>query len=672
MAMPDGWGSTRKDRSPQDSGGGRRRVVAFFVVALGVTVPVLATDRVLSWWGWVLLGVGGVVGGIVGIHAMDDALAVFLDQLGRRWNQPGFRSRLRAPLLWTLVAVVSLPAGMGLAGFVGWVRYVTGECPVTVPARVLTTPVMSGTVERLATAFQTSTADSRGCRRYSVFVMTLSDGDARTALSGGWRDGTDPKSSDVARFGPRPDAYLPDSLLALAELGKARSRVVQDALVYASAQVVLALTPTAVPNARTEKLPGSNLRKQIAELRTAQVPVVRPAPELSQAGVIAHSAYRQDAGDRSPSKDSPDFEESKRFEESMLEDAQKAKYPDGGEKALLERLSDSGPTRQSVALLMTAPFARHPELLLGAGRNIQLDTYPLSASEGQEPSDVSLPFLTLSFETGAGQSGDRSRCEASNPAERPSACAAWEFRNWLGTEDGRRKLMELDLTPCTDSSCAHDPRTGDEREGTVLTTTKYARQVHEAARAPRRVLVAMDASGSMGPRFQKVAGTIGSDLPRLLSARDQLGLELIGGSSSSGKAQRQFPLGPVGDRQDTSKTVADLRSALTDWQSGGGSPMADPLGQALKDLASSSPPSPQGVMLLVTDGSFARHLEDAKRQVKQLMDQAKKSRVRVLALVAGASTCPEELQRIVDASSGLCDPVQGSVTGELDKLMGGQ
>ncbi|MDQ1294662.1 MAG: Ca-activated chloride channel [Actinomycetota bacterium] len=668
MAMPDGSGSAQKHRLQQDSGGGRRRAVAFCVVALGVTGPALATDRVLAWWGWVLLGLGGVVGGIVGIHAMDDALAGFLDLLGRRWNQPDFRCRLRTPLLWILVAVVSLPAGMGLAAFAEWVRYVTGECPLTVPAKVLTTPTMSGTVERLATAFQTSTADSRGCPRHSVFVMTLSEEQARTALGNGWRDDADPDSSDVARYGPRPDAYLPDSLLALANLDEVRSRVVQDARIYASAPVVLALSPAAARKTQAEGLSGQNLSDQIKELSGAGIPVIRPAPELSQASVLAHYVYSPGSVSGTLSEESSDFEK------TMLDGAKEAQYPDSGEKALLQRFSDPDRAKKPVALLMTAPFAKHPELLLGenTGAETQLKTIPLAGSGGTNRPEVSFPFLTLSLETESGRSGDRSRCKASDPADRPSSCAAWKFREWLGTEDGRRTLRGLDLNPCSDSSCTDDPQAGSAREKAVLDMTKYARKVHEQNRLPRRVLVMMDASQSMGPRFRQVATMIGTDLPRLLSKGDQLGLHLVGGSLKVKGTRPRVPFGPVGGEENSSTTVVELRAALEGWESGGGSPMAGPLAEALNDLSSSS--SFQGVLLLVTDGSFALHLDDSEIQIKKLATLARESQVRVLALVTGTSACSEKLRRIVetDSTSDTCSAVQGAVTSELDELLGGQ
>lgn len=675
MTMPDGSGSAQEGRPPPDSGA-VRRTVAFCLGALGIAAPQLATDRVLSWWGWVLLAVGCGIGGITGIQAMDAALARLLDRTDNRWNQPEFRARLRAPVLWILVLVVSFPLGMGVAGAVRWVRYVTGECPVTVPARVLTTPTMRGTVESLAERFQASTADSRGCLRYSVFVTALSQQQASTALGNGWKDDPSPERSDVARYGPRPDAYLPDSVLALAELGDVRSRVVRDVRVFASAAVTIALSPTAAATAAPEDLSGKGLADQIAALREIGIPLVRPAPELSQAGVLAHSIYSQDDGGGTSYGAGPDADPPKAsldLESRMLDDARKNGYPDGGERSLLEQYFGAGPLKQSVALLLTAPFAEHPELLLGHEQEAEgrLRTVPVLGPVNERP-EVSLPFATLSFDTESGGTADLSRCGASDPAYRPSSCTAREFGTWLGTREGRRQIMSLDLIPCIGNSCTTDPLPGSERERETVAAARFARRIHEKVRSPRKVMVVMDASLSMGQRFREVAAAVGAELPPLLSQQDRLGLRIVGGSPGSKDTGGEVPLGRVSDGSEASGAGRVLRTTLADWRADGGSPMTEPLTEAIGSLREGPTTASRDMLLLVTDGSFALHLNDPEQQAEQLGHNASTSRVRVLALVTGSSTCPKELQDIVRASSGTCSPVQGPVTTELDKLMGGQ
>ena len=645
----------------------RREVFESALVAGAVIAGALSTGWPENGLQWILLVTAAVLGGLAPRGPLRVRLRAGLQPVLRRLRP----RRLRRPLV--LVVVVVVAAGLGRLlllspDVTAWASARLFGCPNPTQVQVLATPEGLTAAREMADRFATEQAEERhGCAPVRLYVYAHPLGTARAALARGW-------TVDALRtLGPRPDLWLPGS--GRSDLGT--PGLTSNGLLPAAEPTLVATTPLvlAVPAqaappdlvARRDSLRWAEALDLLDRLRWS---VVRPDPALSPAGQLATVAMYASRGGAPQRLADP-------ASASTLVGRTDAR---GIENRIADGLDGNGyPLSDAVGLLCHQWRSPAPRVALvvteqqmvrfNAGRPIGeqcpegggapapaqrlLAVYPVDTL------GLEYPLVTLSWPRRS--TGQREWSE--------------RFRTWLTGEAGRQALNDAGLRP--PARPVGHPLT--EALG-VLSGVAYPRvtpapavldrvdQIQAAAQRPGRVLLALDASGSMrravggATRYAVAAAAVNRSLA-FMSDRDEFGLWVFQGSGRP--PEELVPVGPGGERVSGLPRREATTRALGDVRPGGDTPLYLAIARGVAALG---PPDPARVSALVvlTDGEDHGSGMDAADLVTAVRGRG----VRVFVVAIGEASCAtlaiREATRVTAGGCVVASP--GDVEAELSTV----
>jgi hypothetical protein len=646
--------------------GGRTSRVRRSVRVLGVGLlamaanacPQLATATPGSGYQWALLCGGAFADALVVALSLD---RLFIAMPSRFHVPVRVRAMLRLRLLVGVALAGSLLVGVAFAAGNVWSRVdrLVNGCPEPTELRVLTTDDSLIPTRQLARTFERETAE-HGCPTTSVYVYAAGQAQARDALIGGW-------AQDALRgVGPRPDVWLPDSML---EVNGLLAQVSHDAgaVPIDPAQIhVVAWSPIVVgiPN---PQVPIGTVRTDVGWdkllARADELPgkLVRPQPDTSLIGALSTTALY--AGLVPGGKESP------RSVELRIDHAL-----DAGGYPLDDTLDQLG--RQRMADPPPAAIITSEQAL------VRFNLDDPSGGECTIPPDTPAPALTALYPTDT-PSLDHPFVPLNwDRRATPQSAAATRLGRWLGSDDGRAALNCVGLRPPPGFDLGDpltvqfgvQPGASFNRSAPSADAVNAALVRYAAARRAGRVLFALDTSYSMGQvvsggqtRLAIAAEGVKRSLD-LMSGADEFGLWAFPGTTRTTRA-----LVPIGARDTGVAGVSRQEAtdkALDALTPTGGTPLlpaivegADALGPATGDQVTA--------LVVLTDGEDTSGL-DADKVLGTVRDQG----VRVFVVAVGEASCTGSAAHVAAGSGGKCyqagfDTVGRQLAQLFDLLWGG-
>jgi Mg-chelatase subunit ChlD len=553
---------------------------------------------------------------------------------GRLMRPVRRRFSWRRTLSLALPLAIALVLGTGALELAGAGRVLLAGCLPAAQITVLTTPDSFEPVLRLRDAFLRADRRDFGCPVSRVHVTAAPAAQAAALIRGRW--------SDEARLavGPSPDMWLPDSsvqvapLADLAEIARVRS--------IATSPIVLATPDAGLDAARAvESLPGTgdSARRLYDGARAVGRSVVAPAPTASVAGELARVAIYQDDPSGAPA-----------VEEQLDRARSDARFPADADVATLLCRYDT--LRQPVALLVpeqaAVRFNRGDSISPDCGpARVRTDTR-LRLSYPDRTAVLDHPLVRLSWP-------DRSDGQRA---------AADRFDAWLGSAGGHLALADIGLRPPGFAgggalTIDHGALPGAPYQRLDPDADAGLRQrivdTYRAALRPGRVLLALDASGSMGTRAGDLrrwdaATRAAADGVALMGPADELGVWVFQGNTVN-------RLVPVGRRDGLADVVG---SALGRVVVAGRTPMYDAVSAAAAEVGPSTDDVVTAVVVL-TDGEDDNASSlSADRYRREVGERA----AQVWVVAIGAATCAATALRVLPAATGgRCVETHGDAPG---------
>jgi Ca-activated chloride channel homolog len=653
---------------PQARRSGGRELRDSLLVAGAVIAGALSTGWPENPLQWGLLLTAAVLGGLaprgrLRVRVRDSPL---LERL-----RP---AKLRRPLV--LAVVVLLAAALGRLvllspSVTAWASARLFGCPNPIELRLLATPEGLTTAQELAARFTAGqAAENHGCAPARLYVYARPPATAHAALAAGW------SANNLRSLGPRPDLWLPGSQRFELTSPRATSNGrLLDARVtlLATTPLVLAVPANLMPPELATSRTDLRWTEALARLDRPEWSVVRPDPLLSVAGELATVAiYASGPGEGPERLADPmaasslvDLPGARLTENHIARGLDAHGYPLGDTAGLLCRHRQLAATR--VALIV----AEQQMVRFNAGRPLggpcpEATTAPaptdrLMAVYPTDTLGLNYPLVSLDW-------------PGRSPPQRQ-----WvgRFGEWLVGPAGREALNDVGLRP-PDGPVGH-PLT--EPLG-ALAGVSYARvtpapavldradNIHAEAQRPGRVLLALDASGSMqrpvgsgrSTRFAVAAAAVSRSLG-LMSDRDAFGLWIFQGT---GTAPRQLvPVGPGGaDVNGVPRREATNR-ALGSVRPGGNTPLYRTIVAGTAALAPVDPGRVDALVVL-TDGEDQGSGVTAAAMVTAVRGTG----VRVFVVAIGEVSCAASaIREVTRVSAGGCVQASpGNLDAELAEL----
>lgn len=504
-------------------------------------------------------------------------------------------------------------------------------CPNATQLTLVASPEDILTARELAVAFERDTARRRyGCPSADIQVYAETPLLVREASQGGW------SPDDLRSVGPRPDLWLAGSAQQ-ATTGSAQQATDDQTTVVGTSPIVLAVPPSLLIDPRLQELRRTETWMGLLDrARDLDWPVRRPDPGLSVSAELATAAIYISG------QDLIGLGRARQLERALTP----ADAPPGDAIDLLC-------TQPEAALILTEQqmVRYNAQMALGCARPVAPD----ASLRGFYPTDsLTLTMTMTRLEwTDAGQ----------DQAER-----AEEFVAWLGTAAGREVLNDSALRPV--AGHIRDPlseRNGvlpvsPRREYPEPSVIEEVTELRANAQRPARILLALDASGSMrevvgagGPtRFDLAKQGITGAL-RHIGPGDEFALWSFQGSGGPRKL-----------------TGFDSDSAAVQAALGGVAPEGGtPLNRSIVDgVAALVPADPERVTALVvlTDG------EDSGSGIsrEQLVDSVRDKGVKVFVVATGEASCASHsITDVTELTGGRCLEVNvASLDSRLTALFG--
>lgn len=607
-----------------------------------------------SLFQWLMLPLAAVIAGIAPYTPVVEYLTAYAARLLRRMRptQPLRRRRL---LLIGLALVIAagfgrlLTAGAPELVEVGRIRLL--GCPATTELRLLTTEEGRTTAVQLAEAYARHTAGERhGCPGVRPYVEAMPPEAAADALRSGW------SANHLRTLGPRPDLWLPGS--SRYELtgtpATSNGRLTRtETRQLASTPVVLAVPTASVPadlRARQSDLTWAEAMDRVDDLGWG---VARPDPASSVTGEIATAAMyasgRGEPGRLGEATTPPDLvapARAREIEHRVAGALDAAGLPLADAVDLLCRHRerwDREPPRADVALAIT----EQQLVTFNTGRPLggrcpgQISDRADHALFALYPTDtLSLdhPLIRLYWADQAAQTAARIE----------------SFLAWLGGPAGAQVLNRTGLRPARPAGWSvGDPLS--ERWGALpgvsysqvrLTarTLQEVRETWQAAKRPGRVLLLLDASGSMresvgsGQRRFDVAAQAVVNLADRMGDRDEFGLWVFQGPRR--QPAELVPIGPPYRIAETLETV----------QVGGNTPLYRAVVDGVAGVGPADP-ARSTALVVVTDGAD----EGSDVSADQMVRSARAAGVRVFVIAVGEARCAvKPIDEVTTRSGGGC------------------
>ncbi|WP_143446671.1 vWA domain-containing protein [Kibdelosporangium aridum] len=467
---------------------GRTKVINAALIAIGTVTVAVVTDPPDGVLGWTAFTLGALLLAVVGAGMVELVL---------RWLR-----RLPYRRIGAVVVVGAVASGVMWVAK-PWIAQAIEDvfvpCAQSTQVKALTTPELLAPYRTLANQFEDAVAERNGdCRPVEVHVSAMPAARAAEGISAEWTD-------EYLREAPRPDIWLPETKMHVDEV-YTRGQItrfgpgmkITDSI--GSTPVVLAVPAASGIDPKQPEWKGQTWAALIRQLQEAGIGLVRPA--RSTVSEFATVAIYASEGGTVHLRSSP---ERARSIESWLDSSMRAgQYPPGGSvAALLRRQHELGPSAAAMVLSELDLIRYNEEVRRGArGRGCDARNGPEKCMFAVYPVDthtLDLPLVMLQW-AGVRRSAAQEK-------------AAEDFKSWLDSPDGRTAmvLQRLRPPPGTPLQAPLSEENGVLQGGPVanakdkLTSPPAGVRaelltIQQAVRTTGRVLISLDASGSMRER----------------------------------------------------------------------------------------------------------------------------------------------------------------------------
>lgn len=633
-------------RDPHQSSGterGSSRLTVIMVAVVGVMLGATIPRAPQSARDWVVVAAGAFVAALV---TQLDILQEWLARVVGQWRRP----RLKTVATLGLTLLLALAIGFGAShlselGAGAWIRL--AGCPHPTQLRVLSSPDGLDPVQMLAAEYEKWTEErNHGCPAVNVHVYAASANDTQVALASGWSNG-------YPTVGPRPDLWLADAgseFDKIIEAPKNSGIEIRDNYIIASSPIVLGVSGSTIQalEDRPQRPTWERLRKEDFLRKN----LVRSDPRISTAGAVATALLY---GIENP----VDVAEAREIELRIGRSLDDVKYPLGSSLQLLCRhrqLAESDSTSGSVVIVSEQELVRFNkgDPLGGECATSTKQTVGDGILRAFYPSDTrSLDYQFVRF--------------SSYPAQEKEAD---RFGNWLTGKDGKHALVRAGLRPPTftvgeplNELYGVQPGATFKRESIKPEVLSSSIQRYDDVSRPGRVLLALDASGSMAAavepvqtRFQVVAQGAGQALD-LMGKRDEFGLRFF-------PAGESVPIGLLDGSDGISRREITV-TALSHTTPNGSTPLFQTIVDGVREVGPSDARHVSALVVL-TDGE---NTPDGLT-LNQVLEVAQPEGVRIFIIAVGDTRCASEVLRMltVNTGGGCHDADFGSVGNSLEEV----
>jgi Mg-chelatase subunit ChlD len=524
--------------------------------------------------------------------------------------------------------VIAVAAVFGLGPQVNRLTNEWWGCAPSSEFTVITTPAVRATADELLAAFEESTARANdGCPTAHGFVYDADEQTITGAVRKGWMTPPDQTAFPLRDIGPRPDVWLTESTLPLNTLyDLSGAAALGDVDSFGLSPVVLAV-PEGV-----EPPPGDDPLPALVDSLSNTIGVVRPDPRASTVGLLATAALYGKSIDRSHSEVAPAVAGDLALEQQLGVAATTRSFPDGDEGALLCRFRQLTDGHPALVLSEQAVRRYNAEQPVGGpcpGR--------ASAAVPLTPVYAATPALDH-------------RAVRFTWSEGPKApAAAEEFTTWLTSTDGQRAVAEAKLRPAkADDEAAENLVQRGDLEPQALANV---RRQYLAAHRPRRVVLAVDLSGSMDRPSREPRTTRGAlvrkavaDAACAIRSNDEIGLWVFPGESPA-RARVVVPPAPGG--------CVAVAGAVPPVVPAGRTPLFQTIVDGVEALRGTDDDAERR-LVVVTDGEDTSSAVNGDDVLRAVAD----AEVKVYVVTLGDVTCDAEpLREVADSTGGRCyDP----------------
>jgi hypothetical protein len=603
-------------------------------------------------WGLLLLATTAAVAAF----AVAGPMAHWITRVAVRSRWRALR-RLRVPVLGLIAFVLAALLGSTALTAGAGTRVWAATCPTTAHVSVLVPTESHEPAREVAQAFERDTASRNfGCPDARLLVYSATAPEIHTALVRGWGD------AEHVRIGPRPDVWLADwsgeTRDARADAGATgRTLPIVEEHTVASTPMVLAVAAGSAATATETGLVDGVVWPQLLNLmRQRGWGTVAPDPATSLGGLARVALYHPPPDHPPPDPDRPKLWV-RTVERHIEQSFDRGKHTLGADVATLLCAPDGLRDRTGyfVTEQAVARFNRGE---------------PIGSGCPQRP-----PVRLQSVYAGHTPVLDRQAVRfrwTSDDNERTRAAA--RFTEWLRAPGGRKALNNAGLRPSgTAAGAPLAPEWGVQpdlrpRPAPISVDlvedvqTKYADE-----HRPGRVLVAIDASRSMGHRgtggslWQVAARGVQQAMGRL-GLRDEVGVWSFQGRELTG-IRKLVPVGPRDAAVRGQPRPVATAGALATVRPQGPAPLFRTI---VAGLAEIGPTSDDRVtaMVLLTDGEDDNASALDARQFRAAVSG---KGVRVFAVAMGTTGCAAPvLKTITTATAGKClEADTGTVTDQL-------
>ncbi|HEU4348057.1 MAG TPA: caspase family protein [Actinoplanes sp.] len=648
----------------------RRRVrvpiVLSAVLAGTVAVPFLASARYGGTWLTPPPGVRGEIlrdrWGLL-LLATTAALAVFVvaGPMAHWITRVAVRSRwrplrrLRVTLLGLIAFVLAVLLGSTALTTGAGARVWLATCPATARVAVLVPAGSHEPARELAQAFERDTAaDNFGCPDARLLVYSATAAQIHTALVRGWGD------EEHVRVGPRPDVWLPDwsgetrhARAAAAAAG--RTLPIGEVLPVASTPIVLAVAAPSVAAATEDGLVDGAVWPDLLDtMRRRDWDTVAPDPDTSLGGLARVALYHPPAGPSASARRTRTVE--RHFEQSL----DRGKHVLGSDAAAL--LCSPGGLRDRTGYVVTEQAVAR----LNHGD-------PLGPACPRRP-----PVPLRAVYAGHTPVLDREAVRFDWPStsdERSRAAA--RFTAWLRSPTGQDALNGVGLRTVKPATRAPlTPEWGVQpdlhpHEAVIsVDLVEDVRVRYQQAHRAARVLIAIDASGSMGlaapgGSLWQVAARGVQQAAGQLGEGDEFGVWSFQGAGRGG-IRKLVPIGPRNAAVRGQPRQVATAAALAGVRPQGPAPLFSTIVAGLAEVGPTTGDRVTAVVLL-TDGE---NDNASTLDASQFRAAVTGKGVRVFSVAMGATGCAAPvLKTITTATAGKClEADAGTVADQLTSI----
>jgi hypothetical protein len=264
----------------------------------------------------------------------------------------------------------------------------------------------------------------------------------------------------------------------------------------------------------------------------------------------------------------------------------------------------------------------------------------------------------------------------------PQTEAAVDFGQWLGSEQGKKTLLEIGLRP----PAGYEITSPLSEEFGVLPGAVFDRRPPEvdrvtaalgryaSARRTGRVLLALDISGSMSERTRTGSTRLAVATEGIrqslqqMGPADQFGLSVFPANASGQGVRRAIPIGSRDTRVGGQPRLTATANTLAGLRAAGGTPLYAAIVDGVRTVADQSDHDRIAAVVLLTDG------EDTAGGLSpsDVLNAVRGKGVRVFVVAVGEASCTGQVVAgVTAATGGACYPADfDTVDARLAQVFG--